>query len=202
MKNILKLTSIVLLFVATFTSCSESDTVADYIRNNVDTETGYILRVKEVANQLITINETTNPNWTNEPYRYFEVQQGNGSFVPEFKEVRVYVGFFGDQDFAEPLNFLDGTPMSEVLMQTITSGEFENSDDTGLPNYDFTHFTTDFLDLFPDLDVPSSESYIRLRYELELNDGTIINEEYVNENVAGGNYFHSAFRSTMVLIPI
>ena len=54
-----------------------------------------------------------------------EVQEGQGTPTPDFKEVRVYFSSYNDQDTEFPTTDADGNEFSEVLYQTISNPEFD-----------------------------------------------------------------------------
>ena len=92
MKNIFKI--FILGATLSFTACSDSDALINQVLDTVDTESGAVLRTLVDFPDLVT---ATNPA-NNVINSSIEVQQGNGSFVPDFKEVNVYVQVFNDQE--------------------------------------------------------------------------------------------------------
>ena len=98
MKNIFKLILAALLVGTTF-SCTESDALITQILDNVDTESGVVLRTVQKPQDLVSLNNPAN----NVILYTVEIQEGNGSTVPDFKEMRSYVDLYQDQDLIEPV---------------------------------------------------------------------------------------------------
>ena len=137
MKNIFK-TLLIILVAFGITSCEDSDLQIDQLYDNVDTS-GSILRILDYPADLV--NLTGGEIVPNTIDFLFEVQEGDGSFAPDFKEVRVYLSAYDDQDLINPTVDVDGNEIGEFLYQTIDASEFsELSAINGLPeaNYNTT----------------------------------------------------------------
>ena len=94
MKNIFKSILATIVVLVSFTSCEESDLSIDTLYNEVDT-TGAALRMLSYPDDLIN---RTGGNFSNCMCYSMEVQEGQGTPTPDFKEVRVYFTSYNDQD--------------------------------------------------------------------------------------------------------
>jgi len=190
MKNIFKITLISFLFIG-ITSCEEGDLPIDNLYNNVVTS-GSVLRILDFPADLVTIagGEIT-PNFI----RYqMEVQEGDGSFSPDFKEVRMYFDGYDDQDLEFPTLDVSGNVIGEQLYRTISKAEFtELSVINSLPEVT-VEVTTRFLldDFFSNAVFGKNPSFIKTRFELEMNDGRIWSDFNAGTTL-GGPYFESPF---------
>ncbi|MFT4696999.1 MAG: putative repeat protein (TIGR01451 family) [Flavobacteriaceae bacterium] len=190
MKNIFKITLISFLFIG-ITSCEEGDLPIDNLYNNVVTS-GSVLRILDFPADLVTIagGEIT-PNFI----RYqMEVQEGDGSSSPDFKEVRMYFDGFDDQDLEFPTLDGNGNIIGEQLYRTISKAEFtEISEINGLPEITVEVATRFLLDeFFGNAVFGKNPSFIKTRFELEMNDGRIWSD-YNAGTTLGGPYFESPF---------
>lgn len=172
MKNILK--SILIAFIAFggLVSCSDSDLAIDTLYNDVD-KSGSVLRMLQYPTDIVSItgSELVAENLT---FR-FEVQEGDGSFTPDFKEVRVFMDSFDDQDSEFPTLDTDGNVIGEFLYETIPASEFtELSEVNGLPEGSFVITTRDLLDnVYGNAVFGGNPSFIVNRFELEMSDGRV-----------------------------
>ena len=198
MKNIVKI--IVLGLLISFTSCSDSEVLIDEVYDSVDTETGVVVRTVSPPAELVSL---TNPD-NNNISLTIEVQEGNGSTVPDFKEVRAYVRLYADQDLAEPLTTENGGEILETLSGVADSSIFELSPN-GLPRGDFSFPTQQIVDgyvaagaVLEDFPVPT---FIALRLEVEMTDGRIYTNTDVSVAVGGGVYFVSPYFYRIIFLP-
>ena len=196
MKNIFKTFLIGLVLLVGFTSCEESDLAIDNLYNNVDTS-GAILRILEYPADLVNVSGGSVPNSID---FLVEVQEGDGSSYPDFKEVRVYLSSFDDQDLINPTTDADGNEVGEVFFRTISAAEFEElSEINGLPEYQIITPTSLLGDeIFPTA-VFTVPSFIVTRFELEMNDGRIFNDESAGTSLSGP-YFESPFIHKTIFI--
>lgn len=196
MKNIFKLLMITLL-VGTAISCSDSEAVINQVLDNVDSESGAVIRTVVAPPELVSLT-----NETNNVLRYtLEVQQGNGTFVPDFKEVRTYMAIFQDQDLINPIVDGSGNPIGEVLFVTNAASEFAIGPN-GLPRISSETPTQAILDAFPEGAVLTTPSFISMRLELEMNDGTVFTNTNLGASVSGGPYFGASFLYKIIFLPI
>ena len=183
-----------------FTSCSDSEVLIDEVYDSVDTETGVVVRTVSPPAELVSL---TNPD-NNNISLTIEVQEGNGSTVPDFKEVRAYVRLYADQDLAEPLTTENGGEILETLSGVADSSIFELSPN-GLPRGDFSFPTQQIVDgyvaagaVLEDFPVPT---FIALRLEVEMTDGRIYTNTDVSVAVGGGVYFVSPYFYRIIFLP-
>lgn len=190
MKNIYKFL-LIFSVVFVFTSCEDSDLEIDTLYENVDT-TGSVLRILEYPADLVTISggEIT-PNFIK--YQ-MEVQEGDGSFSPDFKEVRVYFDGYDDQDLVFPTLDTEGNVIGELLYATFSAADFtEISDINGLPEITFEVATRFLLDeLYGNAVFGKNPSFIQTRFELEMNDGRVWTDSNAGTTLSGP-YFESPF---------
>lgn len=177
-------------------SCTDSEALIDQVLDTVDTETGGVVRTVVQFPDLVSLTNPAN----NELKATIEIQQGNGSFLPDFKEVRVYVRLYLDQDLVEPVTTDDGAEVPEQLLETYDASTFEISTN-GLPRRDVVIPTQGIVDLYPNSTL-APPRFIALRLELEMNDGTIFTNTDVGPNVSGGLYFNSPFLYRIIFLPI
>ncbi len=198
MKNIYKFLLMLVVVAAVGTSCAESETAIDELYDNVDTETGVVLRTIAEPAELLFL---TNPD-QNTIALTFEVQRGNGSFTPNVSEVRAYVRLFEDQDLIEPVATTEGGEISEVLVNTLTGADLEIFEDTGLPRGSFSFVTQTIIDAYPEnIDLPAP-SFIALRLEVEMTDGSVYSNLQVGTTISGGIYFNSPFLYKIIFIAV
>ncbi|MGV6829391.1 MAG: hypothetical protein ACWA45_08335 [Flavobacteriales bacterium] len=187
MKHIFK--TILLLFVfASVISCQESDLQIDTLYNEVDTS-GAVLRILEYPSDIVDNQGEIRPNSID---FITEVQQGDGSFTPEFVEVRVYVSVFYDQDLAEPLLDSEGNELGEVLLQTIPASSFDElSDINNLPMTSISYTTQSIHDAYTTGEF-GGVNFVVTRFELEMNDGRIWTDTNAGTALSGP-FFEAPF---------
>lgn len=194
MKNIVKVFLLGLLI--SFTSCSDSEVLIDDVYDTVDTESGAVVRTLSEIPDLVSL---TNPDNNVIPLD-IEIQQGNGSFYPDFKLVRAYVQLYADQDLIEPIATDDGVAIPESLLYTVEESVFELGPN-GLPRTSLEIPTQGIADLYADSTLPIP-SFISLRMEIEMNDGTIWTNTDVGATISGGIYFNSPFLYRLIFLPL
>lgn len=194
MKNIVKVFMLGLVF--SFASCTDSDVVIDQVFDTVDTQSGGIIRTLVDLPDLVSLTNPAN-NTINST---IEVQQGNGSFIPDFKEVRAYVRLYNDQDLIEAVTADDGTEVPEQLLETFDASTFAISSN-GLPRRDISITTQGIVDLYANSTL-APPKFIALRMELEMSDGTIFTDTSVGATISGGIYFNSPFLYRIIFLPV
>ncbi len=182
MKNIYKLFLLGLVLAGSTIGCSESDTTIDTLYENVDT-TGAFVRTIESPLQLVNVSDTTK----NFIAATIEVQEGNGN-LNTFTEVRIFVSTFDDQDQLMPTADAAGTPLGEVLLETLPAADFTPSVQNRLPSNAFNIPVQTVLDIYPTA-VFTLPTFIFIRLEVELADGRVFTNTDVGPTVATGNYF-------------
>lgn len=196
MKNILKI--LILGITLSFTACSESDALINQVLDTVDTESGVVLRTIGDLPDLVTVTNEAN-NFINTT---IEVQQGDGSFMPDFKEVNMYIELFNDQDLLDPLLDNSGNMIGELFLQKFEPDVFSISAN-GLPRTDVNIIMQDVADLYTSVDAsPAVPSFIALRFEIVMNDGRVISNNDVGATISGGIYFNSPFLFKVIFLPI
>ena len=196
MKNILSI--FILALTLTLTGCSESDALINQVLDTVDTETGVVLRTIGDLPDLVTVTNEAN-NFINTS---IEVQQGDGSFQPDFQEVNLYIELFNDQDLLDPLLTDNGDAIGELFLQTFEPGDFSISSN-GLPRTDVNIIMQDVADLYVAQEsTPAVPSFMALRFEIVMNDGRIISTDNVGATISGGIYFNSPFLFKVIFLPI
>lgn len=194
MKNIFKLLMIIFV-LGTLNSCTESEAVIDQVLDNVDSESGAVLRTIESPADLVTLTGENNlVTFT------IEVQEGNGSIVPDFKEVRAYVALYQDQDLTMPTLDENGNEVSEVLFATLDQSEFSIGSN-GLPRIAAEIPTQAIVDASPANTVFTFPTFIAVRLELEMADGRIYTNTNLGASVSGGTYFGSSFLYKIIFLP-
>lgn len=196
MKTLAKI--FILVAAISFTACSESEATINQVLDTVDTESGAVLRTLVDFPDLVTITNEAN-NVINST---IEVQQGNGSFVPDFKEVNLYVQVYNDQDLIDPLLTDDGNEIGELYLQTFDASQFSISSN-GLPRTDISIVVQDVADLYTAQSAtPGVPSFMALRFEIVMNNGTVISNNNVGATISGGIYFNSPFLFKVIFLPI
>ena len=196
MKTLAKI--FILVAAISFTACSESEATINKVLDTVDTESGTVLRTLVDFPDLVTITNAAN-NVINST---IEVQQGNGSFVPDFKEVNLYVQVYNDQDLIDPLLTDDGNEIGELYLQTFDASQFSISSN-GLPRTDISIVVQDVADLYAAQSAtPGVPSFLALRFEIVMNNGTVISNNNVGATISGGIYFNSPFLFKVIFLPI
>lgn len=174
-------------------SCEDSDLIIDELYEGVDTETGAIVRTIEAPVDLVNNNEGQNSIdfvW--------EVQQGNGTTQPDFKEVRVLIRIWQDQDLIDPLEDSNGNPISEAVYATLPADQWEIGQN-GLPRIAFSIPTADLVAWMPQDTQYTVPAFINTRLELEMNDGTVWDDSKVGATIAG-IYFSSPLSYRTIFI--
>ena len=179
-----------------FASCSDSEALIDQVLDTVDTESGGIIRTLVDLPDLVSLTNPAN----NTINTTIEVQQGNGSFIPNFKEVRAYVRLFNDQDLVEAVTTDDGAEIPEQLLETFDASTFAISEN-GLPRRDISIETQGIVDLYPNSTL-APPKFIALRFELEMTDGTVFTNTSVGATISGGIYFNSPFLFRIIFLPL
>jgi len=196
MKNIFKSLIVALVVIGSFTSCEDSNLPIDNLYDNVD-QTGSVLRILRYPSDIVNISG--NAPFTNVMDYLFEVQEGDGSSTPDFKEVRVYLTAYDDQDFEFPLVDENGNEFGEQLIRLISNAEFDTlSDNNGLPQYNLLLPTQEVLDALPGASY-SGPTFFSVRFELEMNDGRIWTDYNAGTTLAGP-YFESPYIYTTIFL--
>jgi len=190
MKNIFKSILVAIIVIGGFTSCTESDLAIDNLYDNVDTS-GSALRILSYPEDIIGL---PGGNFDNCLCFTVEVQQGDGSFYPEFKEVRVRLQVFSDQDTELPIS-------EQVLYRTIPASEFvELSPANGLPYLEIAMESQDVYDLFTNSGTQFTiPAFIQTNFELEMSDGRIWDVSNAGATLSGP-YFESPFAYKTIAI--
>lgn len=194
MKNIVKI--FMLGALIGLSSCSDSEALIDQVLDSVDDETGVFLRTLQAPQDLVSLTNEVN----NVILMEVEVQQGNGSFVPDFKEVRAYIRLYADQDLAEPITTDDGAEIPEQLLSTFDPASFSIASN-GLPRQEIAIPTQGIVDLYANSTL-TPPSFIALRFEVEMSDGSVYTDTEVGAAVAGGIYYNSPFIYRIIFLPI
>jgi hypothetical protein len=191
MKNLIKSFLAGMLLIVSVISCSDSDASIDTLYDEVDTTTGVILRFTTPPKPILSLSG--NGPFPNVFETVNEVQQGNGTVAADFKEVRLYITIYSDNDLSVPVLNQDGTMFTEDLLTTLSSSDYSTISSNGLPSYSMSMQTQEFLDRYPNIVPPSNNNlYLRMRYELEMNSGVIYDETNTGASLDGG-FFESPF---------
>ena len=194
MKNIYKTFLIALVLIAGFTSCEESDLAIDNLYDNVDTS-GAILRFLEAPD--LVVNLSGEDPYVNTIDFLLEVQEGDGSFLPDFKEVRISYETYANSALDEPVLDFDGNIIGEIYYTTIPAVDFDRlSEINGLPETDYSIQTQVILDIFPTADFPDT-IYVKTIFELEMTDGRIFNIQNAGTSLSGPFFSSPFFRITV-----
>ncbi len=196
MKNIFKFLMIAMVVLAG-TSCEDSDLIIDEVLDTVDTETGAVVRTLVSPPELVSLTNDAN----NIIAMTIEVQQGNGSFIPDFKEIRAYVALYQDQDITMPITDGAGNDIGEVLFATLPESQF-TIESNGLPRTDVSIPTQAIVDALPADANISIPAFIALRLELEMADGTVWTDTNVGATISGGIYFNSPFLYRIIFLNV
>ncbi len=178
-------------------SCNESDNVIDQVMEGTQRD-GVVLRTLN-ADEIPSLLTLTNDN-NNHVTFVIEVQEGQGDFVPDFKEVRVYASLYQDQELTMPLEDSEGNPSDEILLNTVPSSEFTVTGDHGLPVGNIEVVTQDVVDLYPDDLVYTTPAFMVIRLEIEMTDGRVYTDDAGSGMVASSAYFNSPFKYIFVYI--
>ena len=181
-----------LITIGPSVSCQDGEGAVYTLQNEVDTS-GAILRTLVQPADLVTLTGANNSiDFT------VEVQIGDGS-TTEFKEVRLYLSLFQDQDLLNPTLDENGNEISETLYSTIDSSEFGVSDNNQLPEYSFAIPTAEVVANFQGA-VFTVPTFMVPRLELELNDGRIFTNTNVTATVATGAFYSSPYLYRIIFI--
>jgi len=192
MKRLYKIFLVMLITIGTSVSCQDGEGAVYTLQNEVDTS-GAILRTLVQPADLVTLTGANNSiDFT------VEVQIGDGS-TTEFKEVRLYLSLFQDQDLLNPTLDENGNEISETLYSTIDSSEFGVSDNNQLPEYSFAIPTAEVVANFQGA-VFTVPTFMVPRLELELNDGRIFTNTNVTATVATGAFYSSPYLYRIIFI--
>ena len=190
MKNIYKSILVAIVMIGGFSSCSDSNLAIDTLYDDVNTS-GSILRIITPPADIIGLpDQTTFPTVLD---FLVEVQQGDGSFTPDFVEVRMKIQLFADQDASVPI---ENAP--QILYQTILSSDFnETSPVNGLPMYQIEIPTEDIIASYPGVQFPGL-AFLVTNFELEMTeldaDGNNIVWDVTNAGATlSGPYMSSPF---------
>ena len=185
-----------MIIVASTTSCEDSELAIDSLYDNVNTN-GAFIRTITPPLELVNISDETK----NFIAMTIEIQEGNGSQPSTFAEVKVYASTFNDQDQIEPTVDVDGNPLGENLLGTIPASEFFPSEVNNLPSTDVFIPTQTIVDNAPGA-VFTIPTFIYVRLELVMQDGTIYTDTSVGPTVATGNYFDAPFFYNIIFLNI
>ena len=169
-------------------SCQESDLFVDELLDTVGVD-GVILRTLQAPADLV--NNSSTPSIDIE----IEVQEGDGSEFPDFKEVRVLISVYEDQD---RLTAIEGT--SETLIMTLPVDDFYINEDTGLPAYMIMIPTAMVLETFPEDTEYPIPTFVFTRLECEMNDGKVYSIDDVAASVGTGDFYRSPYGYTTIYI--
>ena len=195
MKNIYKIIMLSMIIVASTTSCEVSDLAIDSLYDNVFLNGAFIITITPPL-ELVNLSDTTK----NFIAMTIEVQEGNGSQPSTFSEVKFYSSTFNDQDQIEATVDEDGNPLGETLLGTVAASEFFPSEANGLPSTDVFIPTQTIVDNSPTA-VFTVPTFIYVRLELIMEDGTIYTDTSVGPTVATGNYFNAPFFYNIIFLP-
>jgi len=198
MKNIFKIFLVGLVLIGTTNSCEESTLAIDELYDSVDTSAAFIRTLSAPSTGPHNIS---GGNFPTSIEATIEIQEGNGTFQPDFKEVRVYAAIFADQDQTIPIVDPSNNPFGETLLMTLPASEFELSEVNLLPSTSFAIPTQTIVDLHPGAQF-TLPTYIYTRLELELNDGRIFTDVNVGPTVQSGNYFLAPFFYNIIFLNI
>lgn len=175
-------------------SCEESDLIIDEVLDGVDTESGAIVRTLQDPLDLYSILNPSNDTL----FVSFEIQQGNGSFEPDFKELRMFAQPYEDQDLVNVVQDGAGNDVPETLVNTYPAESFE-SGRNGLPVIDLAIPTIDIKDALNANAEYTTPSFMVIRLELEMNNGTVFTDENVGATIAG-QFFNSPYLYRLIWI--
>ncbi|MEZ4818300.1 MAG: hypothetical protein R2776_10105 [Flavobacteriaceae bacterium] len=195
MKYTYKIASLILLTLFSF-SCSESDLIIDELYDTVDSESGVVLRTIQKPQDLVSASNPVNNFIALE----VEIQEGNGSSYPDFKELRANIQLFNDQDLIDPVLDTNGNVAGEKLVATYLPADFETGPNN-LPRIAIEMPTSAITAVFPDAEI-GIPAFISLRYEIEMNDGRVFTNEAIGASVTGGTYFASSFLYKIIFLNI
>ena len=190
MKNIYKSILVAIVMIGGFSSCSDSNLAIDTLYDDVNTS-GSILRLLTTPEDIIGLpGQTTFVKFLDFD---IEVQQGDGSFPPEFVEVRMKIQIFKDQDASVPV---EGAP--QITIKTILSSDFtETSEVNKLPMYQISIPTEAIIASYPEVQFPGV-GFLVTNFELVMTeldaDGNNIVWDSTNAGTTlSGPYMSSPF---------
>jgi hypothetical protein len=190
MKNIFKSILVAIVMIGGFSSCSDSDLAIDKLYEEADTS-GSALRILDYPEDIIGL---PGGNFNSCLCFIVEVQQGDGSFTPEFKEVRVRLQVFADQDAENAIS-------EQVLYRTIPSEDFvELSLANGLPYIEIAMESQAIFDSFTEQGTEFTiPAFIKTNFELEMSDGRVWDASNAGATLSGP-YFESPFAYKTIAI--
>lgn len=198
MKNIFLKFLFSLFIVGAITSCEDSDLAIDTLYDNVNTE-GAFIRTLSSPLELVNLTDPTK----NFIAMTLEVQEGNGSIPSTFQELNIYAGLYIDQDQEEPTVDSSGNPLPEVLLSSLPASIFVPSEGNNLPSTDVNILTQTIVDNAPDDAVFTFPTFIYLRLELVMEDGTIYTDTNVGPDIAAlNNYYNTPFSFNIIFLPV
>ena len=190
MKYIYKSILVAIVMIGGFSSCSDSNLAIDTLYDDVNTS-GSILRLLTTPEDIIGLpGQTTFVTFLDFD---IEVQQGDGSFPPEFVEVRMKIQIFKDQDASVPV---EGAP--QITIKTILSSDFtETSEVNKLPMYQISIPTEAIIASYPEVQFPPV-GFLVTNFELVMTeldaDGNNIVWDSTNAGTTlSGPYMSSPF---------
>lgn len=190
MKYIYKSILVAIVMIGGFSSCSDSNLAIDTLYDDVNTS-GSILRLLTTPEDIIGLpGQTTFVTFLDFD---IEVQQGDGSFPPEFVEVRMKIQIFKDQDASVPVV---GAP--QITIKTILSSDFtETSEVNKLPMYQISIPTEAIIASYPGVQFPGV-GFLVTNFELVMTeldaDGNNIVWDSTNAGTTlSGPYMSSPF---------
>ena len=190
MKYIYKSILVAIVMIGGFSSCSDSNLAIDTLYDDVNTS-GSILRLLTTPEDIIGLpGQTTFVTFLDFD---IEVQQGDGSFPPEFVEVRMKIQIFKDQDASVPV---EGAP--QITIKTILSSDFtETSEVNKLPMYQISIPTEAIIASYPGVQFPPV-GFLVTNFELVMTeldaDGNNIVWDSTNAGTTlSGPYMSSPF---------
>lgn len=190
MKYIYKSILVAIVMIGGFSSCSDSNLAIDTLYDDVNTS-GSILRLLTTPEDIIGLpGQTTFVKFLDFD---IEVQQGDGSFPPEFVEVRMKIQIFKDQDASVPVV---GAP--QITIKTILSSDFtETSEVNKLPMYQISIPTEAIIASYPEVQFPGV-GFLVTNFELVMTeldaDGNNIVWDSTNAGTTlSGPYMSSPF---------
>jgi len=197
MKQIIKIFTLCILTIVAF-SCSESDLIIDDVYDNVDNSGAFIRTLNAPSTGPHNVSGGALPNSID---MTLEIQEGNGSSQPNFKEVRVYMSPFNDQDQEFPTLDANGNEIGETLLDILLPAQFEPSEVNGLPSTDVSIPTQQVVEILEGAQF-TFPTFIYVRLELEMNDGRIFTVGSVGPNVENGNFYSTPFFYNIIFLNV
>ncbi len=197
MKKIIKIFTLCILTIVAF-SCSESDLIIDDVYENVD-NSGAIIRT--LVSPSTGPHNISGGSFPNAIEMTLEIQEGNGSVQPDFKEVRVYMSPFNDQDQEFPTLDANDNEIGETLLDILVPSQFELSEVNNLPSTEVSIPLQQVVDILEGAQF-TTPTFIYVRLELEMNDGRIFTVGSVGPNVETGNFYLTPFYYNIIFLNI